>query len=93
MAAAAEATWKLRLQPVRGGWIELAYATPMLDCSRAATMLDWVPRHAGPQVWRDGVNGMRAGAGTSNPVLCARTARQVAAAVVERGSIGRRIPP
>ncbi|MFD6859041.1 NAD-dependent epimerase/dehydratase family protein [Rhodococcus sp. NPDC060090] len=93
LAAVADVTWRLRLQPVQGGWIDLAYATPMLDCRRAATMLDWVPRHAGPQVWRDTVNGMRAGAGTSSPVLCARTARQVAAVVLERGPIDRRIPP
>ncbi|MGN5236100.1 MULTISPECIES: NAD-dependent epimerase/dehydratase family protein [unclassified Rhodococcus (in: high G+C Gram-positive bacteria)] len=93
LAAIADATWGLRIQPVQGGWIELAYATPMLDCSRAMSMLAWKPAYDGPQVWNETVSGMRSGAGTPSPVLRTRTVRETAATLVERGPIDRRIPP
>ena len=92
LSAVAEATWRLRLQPVQGGWIDLAYNCPMLDCSRAREELGWSPKHDGPDVWAETVRGMRSRTGTDSPVLAARSARERLAALVERGPIDRRIP-
>ncbi len=93
LSALAEATWRLRLQPVQGGWIDLAYTCPMLDCSRAREELGWSPKYDGPEVWSETVRGMRSATGTDSPVLSPRSARERLAALVERGPIGRRIPP
>ncbi|MEU5842425.1 NAD-dependent epimerase/dehydratase family protein [Rhodococcus sp. NPDC047139] len=92
LSAFAEATWRLRLQPVQGGWIDLAYNCPLLDCSRAREELGWSPKHDGPETWAETVQGMRSRAGTDSPVLTARTARERLAALVERGPLDRRIP-
>ncbi|MEE2034485.1 NAD-dependent epimerase/dehydratase family protein [Rhodococcus chondri] len=92
LSSVAEAAWRLRVQPVEGGWIELAYTTPMLDCDRAARILDWTPRHDGPAVWKETVAGMRAGVGADSPVLRSRSTREKLATLVERGPIDRRIP-
>ncbi|WP_241386532.1 NAD-dependent epimerase/dehydratase family protein [Rhodococcus sp. CH91] len=92
LSAVAEATWRLRLQPVQGGWIDLAYNCPMLDCGRAREELGWSPVHDGPEVWSETVHGMQEGTGTGSPVLSVRTARERLAALVERGPIDRRIP-
>jgi len=92
LSIVAEATWRLRLQPVEGGWIDLAYNTPLLDCTRAARELGWTPHHTGPDAWAETVRGMRSRAGTDSPVLHPRTARQRMAALVERGPIDHRIP-
>ncbi|APE10290.1 NAD-dependent epimerase/dehydratase family protein [Rhodococcus pyridinivorans] len=93
LSALAEATWRLRLQPVQGGWIDLAYTCPMLDCRRAREELGWSPKYDGPEVWSETVRGMRSATGTDSPVLSPRSARERLAALVERGPIGRRIPP
>lgn len=93
LSTMADAAWRARLQPVQGGWIDLAYATPMLRCDRAAELLGWTPRHTGPAVWADTIAGMREGAGTDSPVLRARTARQLLSVLISRGAIGARIPP
>lgn len=86
----ADLTWRARLQPVHGGWIDLAYNTPMLDCSRAREELDWEPGPTGPEVWDETIRGMRAGDGTVSPVLRPRGTRERASALVEGGPIGSR---
>lgn len=92
LAAAADLTWRMRLQPVQGGWVELAYATPMLDTTRAADLLDWSPRMDGPEVWAETVAGMRARPKSDSPVLHTRSGRERCAVLVERGGIARRVP-
>jgi nucleoside-diphosphate-sugar epimerase len=40
---AAAATWRMRLQPVDVGWVDLALCTPLLSSVRARTELGWRP--------------------------------------------------
>ncbi len=51
-------TWRLHLQPVDGGWIDLAYSTPLVDPARARDELGWVARTEGPDVVRELAEGM-----------------------------------
>lgn len=90
LQSVADVTWDLRMQPVRGSWIDLAYEAPMLDCGTALHELDWRPRWSGPQVWSETVRGMRCMSGGSGPVLGRRRGREQLAVVVAAGTVGRR---
>ncbi|WP_068161291.1 NAD-dependent epimerase/dehydratase family protein [Rhodococcus phenolicus] len=89
----AQVTWQLHLQPVHGGWIDLMYDTPLLDCGRAGQKLGWSPVVPGREVWRETIEGMRSGASGTGPVLGARSPRETVAAVVAGGTVGRRPVP
>ncbi|MGW0018173.1 NAD-dependent epimerase/dehydratase family protein [Rhodococcus sp. NPDC003382] len=89
----AQVTWRAHLQPVHGGWIDLAYDTPLLDCSRAQRVLGWSPAVSGREVWRETIAGMRSGASGTGPVLGARSPREMVADLVAGGTVGiRRVP-
>jgi nucleoside-diphosphate-sugar epimerase len=40
-----DVTWRLRVQPVDRGWLEMALAVPLLDTGRARADLAWTPVH------------------------------------------------
>lgn len=92
LRAAAQTTWRMHLQPVDGGWIDLAYATPLVDCSRIRADLGWTPHHDGPDVVRELVRGMRDRAGTASPVLEEQSVVERLTAALRRGSVGVRTP-
>ncbi len=73
LRGAAEATWKLRLQPTPPGWVDLALGVPLLDVTRAREELGWTPRHTAGEALLELLAGMREGAGASTPPLSART--------------------
>jgi nucleoside-diphosphate-sugar epimerase len=45
--ALADASWRLHLQPVDPGWVDLLFRSPLVDASRARDELSWTPVHAG----------------------------------------------
>ncbi len=57
--------WRTRLVPAEEGWLELAAAVPLVDCSRAARELGWQPRHDARETLRELLSGVDAGAGTA----------------------------
>jgi UDP-glucose 4-epimerase len=67
--AIAAATYRLRLQPTEPGWVDLAFAAPVLDCSRARALLEWAPTAMAGDVLADLFRGMRDRAGTTSPAL------------------------
>ena len=69
LRAAADATWKLHLQPSPGGWIDLATGVPIMDTARARTELGWSPRHSADAALLELLDGLRAGAGADTPTL------------------------
>ena len=44
--AAADWSWRLRLQPTPAGWLDMGMAVPVMDASRIRRELGWAPRHA-----------------------------------------------
>ncbi|MDX6326722.1 MAG: hypothetical protein QOK15_3076 [Nocardioidaceae bacterium] len=91
--AAAAAAWHARLQPVDPGWVDLAFAVPLLDTTRAADLLGWSAQHDAVSVLRETVEGMRSEVAGPTPVLRGRTvARQVRDAVLHGPVTSRREP-
>ena len=90
---AASAAWHARLQPVDPGWVDLAFALPLMDTSRAKDVLGWEPRIDAVSVLRETLDGMREQAAGPTPVLRPRTvARQLRDAVM-RGPVSSRSRP
>jgi UDP-glucose 4-epimerase len=69
LKAGAAATWRLHLQPVSAGWLDLALQSPLLDAGRARAELGWRPRFSATQALEDLLAGLREGAGANTPPL------------------------
>ena len=87
-------TWRARLQAIDRGWVDLAFSVPLLDTTRARTVLGWAPQHDAVATLADTVQGMQERASTRSPVLRARSLRDEIAAVARtRRMIGSRHRP
>lgn len=69
LRAAADLTWKLRLQPSSPGWIDLALGAPMMDTTRAREQLGWEPTMTSLEALDDLLKGMRNAEGAPTPPL------------------------
>jgi nucleoside-diphosphate-sugar epimerase len=69
LKAGAAATWRLHLQPVSPGWLDLALQSPLLDAGRARAELGWRPRRSATQALEELLAGLREGAGADTPPL------------------------
>jgi UDP-glucose 4-epimerase len=67
--AAADASWRLRLQPADPGWIDLALQVPIMDTRRAREELGWEPRVASLDALAELLNGLRHGEDGATPPL------------------------
>jgi nucleoside-diphosphate-sugar epimerase len=67
--AAADLSWKLRLQPTPAGWVDMGLAVPMLDSGRARSELGWAPDHDARDTLRELLTGIAEGAGEPTPPL------------------------
>ncbi len=90
---AVSAAWRLRLQPVDTGWLDLAFALPSLDSTRARVELGWAPTRTGPEVLREVVAGMREAAHGPTPALRPRTVPGALRDAVRRGPVAVRRRP
>ncbi|CAN5604209.1 SDR family oxidoreductase [soil metagenome] len=73
LRAAADITWRLRLQPTDASWLDLALDTPLMDTTRAATELGFRPRHGASEALGELLAGMRDGADFATPPLARAT--------------------
>jgi UDP-glucose 4-epimerase len=69
LRGAAGLTWRARLQPTPAGWIDLALQVPLLDTSRAHSVLGWRPRRAADDALTELIEGMQRGEGVDTPPL------------------------
>jgi UDP-glucose 4-epimerase len=69
LRAAADLSWKLRLQPSPAGWIDLALGVPMMDTTRARTELGWEPTVTSLEALDDLLEGFRGAKGAKTPTL------------------------
>jgi nucleoside-diphosphate-sugar epimerase len=69
LKAGAAATWRLHLQPVSPGWLDLALQSPLLDAGRARAELGWRPRRIATEAFQELLAGLREGAGAPTPPL------------------------
>ncbi len=67
--AAAELTWRARVQPTPPGWLDLAAQAPLLDCGRALRELGWTPARSSTETLAELLGGLREDAGDTTPPL------------------------
>ncbi|GGM08794.1 nucleoside-diphosphate sugar epimerase [Nakamurella endophytica] len=91
--AAVAAGWTLRLHRLDPGWIDLAFATPLIDTTRAREHLGWSPTWSARDALRDLMIGMRSAEATASPVLRRRTVLGEALDGTRLGPITRRALP
>ncbi|HLH15024.1 MAG TPA: NAD-dependent epimerase/dehydratase family protein [Solirubrobacteraceae bacterium] len=60
--AAADASWRLRLQPTSPGWLDMGMLTPVMDTSGAREQLGWTPGRRADEALLELLDGLRAGA-------------------------------
>jgi nucleoside-diphosphate-sugar epimerase len=73
LRAAADLSWRLRLQPSESGWVDMALAVPLLDTTRARDELGWTPGRDARAALLELLDGMRTGAGLETPPLSPKT--------------------
>jgi UDP-glucose 4-epimerase len=93
LRAAAALSWRTGVQPLDPGWIDLAFAVPLLDTGRARRELGWTPSTDARTALAQVVAGMADGAFTVSPALRPRTVAAELAALVRRGHIATRLLP
>jgi nucleoside-diphosphate-sugar epimerase len=62
-------TFAARLQPTAPGWVDMAFAVPLMDTRRARTELGWDPRHSASEALQELLDGLRERAGVQTPPL------------------------
>lgn len=90
LRAAVSASWHARLQPLDAGWIDLAYAVPLMDTSRARSELGWSATTGAVRVLAETVQGMQDGAAGASPVLRPRTVAGSVERFLRDGPVSRR---
>jgi UDP-glucose 4-epimerase len=66
-------SWRLRLQPVPPGWLDLSRQVPIMDTTKARTELGWTPQYSADETLLDVIEGLRTGSGLDTPPLSSRT--------------------
>ncbi|RYF61603.1 MAG: NAD-dependent epimerase/dehydratase family protein [Comamonadaceae bacterium] len=85
--------WSLHLSPIHRGWIDLAYATPLVDCSRAYTEIGWRPQHDTESVIRELVAGFEDRSRSTSAVLGERSPAVRLRKLLTSGPVTRRKLP
>ncbi|HET9829459.1 MAG TPA: NAD-dependent epimerase/dehydratase family protein [Nocardioidaceae bacterium] len=93
LRAVVSLTWHARLQQVDTGWLDLGFAVPLLDTSRARRELCWTPQVDARTVLAETVAGMREGAADRSPVLRPRSVPGQVARALRHGPVSRRHRP
>lgn len=69
LRAAADLTWRLRLQPVDVGWVRLGLKAPLMSCDRIQAELGWRPLVDAVHTLKELVGGLADRAHTESPPL------------------------
>jgi UDP-glucose 4-epimerase len=69
LRSGAALSYALRLQPSEPGWVDMAFAVPVMDTTRARTQLGWTPERTSTEALLDLLDGMHDGAGLDTPPL------------------------
>lgn len=67
--AGADLAWRLHLQPVPPGWLDLSLNVPIMSTQRAREELGWTPQHSADEALLDILAGLSSGAGLDTPPL------------------------
>jgi UDP-glucose 4-epimerase len=67
--AAADLTWRARLQPTPPGWLDMGMSVPVMSTRRIREELGWTPRHGADAALLELLDGLRDSAGVPTPPL------------------------
>jgi len=67
--AAADLTWRARLQPTPPGWLDMGMAVPVMSTRRIREELGWAPRRGADAALLELLEGIRDRAGAATPPL------------------------
>ena len=87
------ALWSCRLVQVDPGWVDLAYAVPLLATDRAEAELGWRPAASTPEVVEDLITGLLSGDSAPTAVLRPRTVGDNVRRLLTQGPVHRRARP
>lgn len=93
LRAAVSASWHARAQPLDPGWVDLAFATPLMDTGRARRELGWAPTRGALAVLRETVDGMASADAGATPALRPRHVVGALRDAALRGSVAVRERP
>lgn len=85
--------WHARIQQVDPGWLDLGYAVPVMDTSRASRELGWTPTYDAVAVLIETLEGMREGSSAGTAALRPRTVADQLGRLLRRGPISQRRLP
>lgn len=88
-----DVSWRTRLQPIDRGWLDMMFSVPLVDTSRARTVLDWSPQWESAAILADVIDGFLNTAGTQSPVLHPRSFAKAVARDASAGPITVRPVP
>ena len=69
LRTALDVAFRAHLLPTEPGWLDLGLGVPLLDSTRARTVLDWTPAHRSDDVLREFVAALGRGEGAKSPLL------------------------
>ena len=89
LRAAADLTWRLRLQPADPGWVDIILQTPLLDTGRIRRELGWAATRSGDAVLDELVSGVVEGVAGTTPPLSHDASGPLRTAEIATGVGGR----
>ena len=93
LGALVDVSWRLRVQPIDRGWLDMAFTVPLLDTTRARSELDWAPRWSSTEALADFLAGVTERAHTESAPLRARSMVELVRKDITDGLISsRRLP-
>jgi nucleoside-diphosphate-sugar epimerase len=90
---AVDTLWRLRLQQVDPGWVDLGYAVPLMSTDRAEAELGWQPHQDTAEVVAALVGGLLTGDSAPTPVLRPRSVRDNLRRTLADGPVHSRARP
>ncbi|MCO1655751.1 NAD-dependent epimerase/dehydratase family protein [Pseudonocardia humida] len=93
LRAATALGWRTHLQPLAPGWIDLAFAVPLLDTGRARRELGWDPAIDSRTALAEVLAGMAEAAWAPSPPLRRRSVHRELASLVRHGPVTERSRP
>ena len=93
LRVALTAAWKARVEQLDPGWLDLGFAVPLIDSSRAERELGWWPQHDALSVLAETVAGMAGADSDRSPVLRPRTVLGQLLAAARSGPVSYRRKP
>jgi len=85
--------WKARIEQLDPGWLDLGFAVPLMDTSRASVELGWEATVNALSVLEETVSGMREGASDASPVLRPRSVPGQVLGALRDGPVSYRREP